>query len=113
MNDFFMHQALQKNSDSVAQLNIHLEDLKRLTNGDLAKEASKELSETRELFISLFTSEIIKIQGSFNGMVTSVRAEQNENFERYRSFLKLSMLLLSCMLAINIGVLCFVVLRAH
>lgn len=109
MNDFFMHQALKNNSDALDKLNVHLTELKTLTNGDLAKSASDDLSLTREVLVSEFA----KICTAFSGMVTSVRLEQETNFERYRSLLKIGWILFGCTLAIDIGALCFIVTRVH
>lgn len=123
MNDFFIHKSLQKNSEAVDGLIKYLEDLKALTNGDLAFKASKDLETVTQKIVESVTklsSEITQDMNSYHnqvfGLCSDLKASQMASdcyLLKLRRLLKWGWILLATFFISGTGVLCYVAYRVH
>lgn len=123
MNDFFIHQAVQQAVKTTEELKKYLADLKALTNGDLAVQASKDLSaalESNAECVKNMTAGIEKSINSLRDREESVCADLAISLlaiDRYqnklRRFLIWGWTLFFVFLISGVGGLCYVISRVH
>lgn len=108
MNDFWVHQSIQKANVQIEQLREYLVDLKEITRGDLAKKAAEELTKTS-----------LDVRGQFYQMRedTAVLCSELRGsislLDNKIKLLRLTIGLSFILISLGIGVLCFVAFRAR
>lgn len=73
MNDFFIHQAIGKNTEIATKLSQQLVELKALISGELAKDAATELRAVSEQL----TSDVGKVRDGVDGIVRELKTAHN------------------------------------